>query len=131
MAARLATGLAIVWAIYLIAFFVLPQQWVHQPTLRALDVVLWPIARTLGKPAVVAIVAVAVAVLTLLIQRFATDNRRLLEAKRRATAHQETGRLPSQRFTKAGGPDASGRRGAGSHADGSRWCRSAFCSGRW
>ena len=83
-AARVSRGLAMVWAIYLIAFFVLPQRYVHQPTLGALDVVLWPVVRSLGKPAVVAVVAVAVAVLTLLVQRFATDNRRLREAKRRA-----------------------------------------------
>ena len=84
-AARLSQVLGIVWAIYLVAFFVLPQRYVHQPTLRALDAVLWPIARTLGKPAVVAVAAVGVAVLTLLIQKLATDNRRLWEAKRRAT----------------------------------------------
>lgn len=85
-AARLAATLAVVWAVFLVAFFALAQQWVRQPTLRALDRMLWPVVRSLGRPAVVAIVAVAVAVLTLLIQRFATDNRRLLEAKRRAKA---------------------------------------------
>jgi hypothetical protein len=83
-AARVSRILAVAWAIYLVAFFVLPQRYVHQPTLRVLDGVLWPIARTLGKPAVVAVVAVVVAVVTLLVQRFATDNRRLREAKRRA-----------------------------------------------
>jgi len=95
MAARLAVGLAIVWAVYLVAFFELPQQWVHQPALRALDRVLWPISRTLGRPAVVAIVAVGVAALTLLIQRFVTDNQRLLEAKRRAvTLRRQADSLP-------------------------------------
>lgn len=83
-AARLSRVLAMGWAIYLIGFFLLPQRYVHQPMLRALDVVLWPIARTLGKPAVVAVVAVGVALLTLLVQKLATDNRRLREAKRRA-----------------------------------------------
>jgi len=86
IAARLSRGLAIVWAVYLAAFVLLPQQWAHQPTLRALDLLLWPIARSLGKPAVVAVVAVSVALLVLLIQKFATDNRRLCEAKRRAGA---------------------------------------------
>jgi rifampicin phosphotransferase len=84
-AARVSRGLAVVWTLYLIGFFVLPQRYVHQPTLRALDVVLWPVVRSLGKPAVVAVVAVGVALLTLLIQKLATDNRRLREAKRRAT----------------------------------------------
>jgi pyruvate,water dikinase len=94
-AARLSRILAMVWAIYLMAFFALPQRYVHQPTLRALDVVLWPIARTLGKPAVVAVVAVGVAVLTLLVQKLVTDNRRLREAKRRATVlKRQAGSLP-------------------------------------
>jgi pyruvate,water dikinase len=83
-AARLSRALAVIWAVYLVAFFALPQQWVRQPTLRALDVVLWPIARSLGKPAVVAVVAVVVVLVTLLVQKLATDNRRLREAKRRA-----------------------------------------------
>jgi uncharacterized membrane protein (DUF106 family) len=73
-----------VWAVYLVAFFLLPQRYVRQPTLQVLDAVLWPIARTLGKPVVVVVVAVVVAVLTLLVQKLATDNRRLREAKRRA-----------------------------------------------
>jgi len=85
-AARLSHILATAWAIYLLAFFLLPQRYVHQPTLRALDSVLWPIARSLGRPAVVAFVAAGVAVLALLIQKLATDNRRLREAKRRAAA---------------------------------------------
>jgi len=94
-AARLSRVLAVVWAIYLVAFFVLPQQYVHQPTLRALDVVLWPLARSLGKPAVVAVVAAGLAVLTLFVQKLATDNRRLREAKRRAAAlRRQAGLLP-------------------------------------
>lgn len=76
--------LAAVWAVYLVAFFLLPEQYVQQPTLRALDVALWPIVRSVGKPAVVAIIAGAMALLTLLVQKFATDNPRLHAAKRRA-----------------------------------------------
>jgi rifampicin phosphotransferase len=83
-AAKISWALAIVWAVYSIAFFILPQQFVHQPTLKALDMVLWPIVRLQGKPAVVAIVALVLAVLTLLVQKLATDDRRLREAKRRA-----------------------------------------------
>ena len=85
-AARLSRDLAVVWTIFLLAFFLLPTQYVRQPTLRALDVVLWPLARSLGKPAVVAIVAAGIAVLTLIVQRLVTDNRRLREAERRAAA---------------------------------------------
>jgi len=59
-------------------------------------VVLWPLARSLGKPAVVGIVAVGVAVLTMLVQKFATDNRRLQEAKRRAAALRRQAALLAQ-----------------------------------
>jgi len=41
--------------------------------------------RAVGKPAMVALMAGSVALVTLLIQRFATDNRRLLEARRGLT----------------------------------------------
>jgi phosphohistidine swiveling domain-containing protein len=92
-AARLSRGLAVVWAVYLAAFFLLPSQYVYQPTLGALDVILWPLVRSLGMPAVVAIVAAGVAVLTLIVQRLATDNRRLREAKRRAAALRGQARL--------------------------------------
>jgi rifampicin phosphotransferase len=75
---------AIIWAIYLPAFFLLPEKMVYQPTLSAVDLLLWPMVRSLGKPATVAIVAAGMAALTLILQKFITDNRRLLEAKRRA-----------------------------------------------
>jgi phosphohistidine swiveling domain-containing protein/uncharacterized membrane protein (DUF106 family) len=94
-AARLSRDLAVVWAIFLATFLVVPSQYVHQPTLQAMDIVLWPLARTLGRPAVVALVAAGVAVLTLVIQKLATDNRRLREAKRRAAAlRQQAQSLP-------------------------------------
>ncbi len=83
-AANVRNAFALVWAIYLLAFFLLPHPWVYQPTLSLLDLSLWPIARSLGKPAVVAIVAAIIALATLTLQKLLTDNSRLLEAKRRA-----------------------------------------------
>lgn len=83
-AARLRNAMALVWAVFLLGFFLLPAPYVYQPALAAVDRLLWPVARSLGKPGVVAVVAAGLAVLTLLIQRLLTDNRRLLEAKRRA-----------------------------------------------
>lgn len=80
--ARNAAGLF--WLAYLLAFFLLPERWVYQPTLAGIDAALWPLVRAWGRPAVVAAVAAGVALMTLLVQRFATDNRRLREAKRRA-----------------------------------------------
>jgi len=75
-----------IWAAYLVGFFILPKAYVQTPTLALLDFLLWPLAIALGKPATVAIVAVVVAVGTLLVQKFITGNRQLLEAKRRAAA---------------------------------------------
>ena len=76
--------LAAVWTVFLLAFFLLPPAWVFGPTLAFLDALLWPLVRSCGKPATVALVAAAMAATTLLLQRFLTDNARLLEAKRRA-----------------------------------------------
>ncbi len=85
-AARLRDLLAAAWTAFLLAVFFLPDRWLCQPVLAALDFVLWPIVRGLGKPATVAIVAAGIAALSLVVQRLATDNRRLREAKRRAAA---------------------------------------------
>jgi pyruvate,water dikinase len=84
-AARLRNVMALIWAVYLLAFFTLPQRWVHDPTMRLLDLVLWPIVRWAGKPLAVVIIAAGIAIVTLLVQKFLTDNRRLRVAKHRAT----------------------------------------------
>jgi pyruvate,water dikinase len=86
LAAKIRNITAIIWAVYLAAVFLTPDTWVYQPSLSFLDLFLWPIARHLGKPAVVAIVAAGLAALTLFLQKLITDNPRLLEAKRRAAA---------------------------------------------
>jgi len=83
-AARLCGAVAALWLIYLLGFFFLPKEFVYQPSMSLLDFVLWPLVRLLGKPMVVAIVAAGLAVITLTAQKLVTDNRRLLEAKRRA-----------------------------------------------
>ena len=83
-ATKLGQTAAALWMIYLLGFFVLPKGYVYQPSLAVMDLLLWPLVRILGKPAVVALVAAAMGIIILLLQKFATDNRRLLEAKRRA-----------------------------------------------
>ena len=85
-AAQLRNVLAALWMVFLLAVFLLPERWAYQPTLATLDFFLWPIVRALGKPATVAILAAGVAAISLVVQKLATDNRRLLEAKRRAAA---------------------------------------------
>jgi pyruvate,water dikinase len=92
IAGRVRNVMAVLWAVFLGAFFVLPG--VHAGTFRMMDAVLWPVVRGVGKVWTVVIVAVAVAVVTLLLQKFGTDNRRLLEAKRRARVlKKEAGKL--------------------------------------
>jgi pyruvate,water dikinase len=101
-AGRLRNVLAAVWAVYLVAFFLLPARWAHRPTMAVLDTLLWPIVSIAGKRAAVAIIAVIVALATLLLQKFATDNRRLLEAKRRAAALRAAAdRLPAHSARRA------------------------------
>ena len=84
VAAKLRNICTAIWAIFLIGFFLLPKSMIRAPTLAAIDSFLWPVVRSAGKPATVAIVAAILAILALLVQRFVTDNSRLREAKRRA-----------------------------------------------
>ncbi len=82
VAARVRNVMAAIWTVFLLGFFLLPARWVYGPTLSATDCLLWPLVRTLGKPGAVAALAAALAVTVLLVQKFATGNRRLLAAKR-------------------------------------------------
>jgi phosphohistidine swiveling domain-containing protein/uncharacterized membrane protein (DUF106 family) len=84
-----------VWAVFLLAFFLAPKAYVRDPALGLMDFFLWPLVVASGKPATVAVVAVAAAIATLLVQKLTTDNRNLLEAKRRAAAlSREANSLP-------------------------------------
>ncbi len=77
------------WGVYLAAALLLPENWLYQPSMRVLDAVLWPLARTLGRPPTVAIAAAAMAALTMVGQWLLTDNGRLVEAKRRSALLQK------------------------------------------
>ena len=97
VAANLRNVCAAVWTIILLGFFLLPETIVRQPTLAAIDLVLWPLVRNVGKPATVAIIAASLAIVALLIQKFVTDNERLREARRRAAVLQrEAKTLPAK-----------------------------------
>lgn len=82
--ARLVAAGVLVWGAYLAGAFVLPKAWLHGPTLRLLDAILWPLVPAVGMAGTVAIVAVAFAIIITVGQRVLTDNRRLRLAKRRA-----------------------------------------------
>ncbi len=73
-----------VWALYLAAAFLLPRKWLYEPSMQVLDWILWPMIRHAGKPMTVAVVGIALAVFTALLQRGCTDNKRLRIAKQRA-----------------------------------------------
>ncbi len=72
------------WTMFLLGFFFLPVSYLQEPSLALMDFFLWPLVNALGKPAVVAILAGSVCALTLIMQKLVTNNRALLEAKRRA-----------------------------------------------
>ncbi len=86
-----------IWLVYLLGFFLLPKGGLQEPSLAIMDFLFWPLVVAFGKPATVAFVALAVATVTLLVQKFTTDNRQLVEAKRRAAALTEEAKtLPAE-----------------------------------
>ena len=74
------------WALFLLAVWLLPAPWLQDPLFGFLDTVLWPLVRVLGMPGTVALIAVFFAVVPLLLQKYFTDNPRLLEARDRSAA---------------------------------------------
>ena len=82
--ARVRNGWAIAWAVFLAGIFLCPPSWLMDPTLQLFDAALWPLVSALGKPWTVAIIAIGLAAISMIGQRLLTDNRRLLEAKKRA-----------------------------------------------
>ena len=66
------------------AVFLLPPTWLKLPCLRFLDTLLLPAVDLIGRPALVALMAVFLGFYSMLGQRLLTDNSRLLLAKARA-----------------------------------------------
>ena len=84
LAARVRNIALGVWGVYFLALLALPGDGLYHASLGLIDRVLWPVIVKLGMPATVAIVAAALAVLTMVGQRLLTDNRRLRLARQRA-----------------------------------------------
>jgi pyruvate,water dikinase len=74
----------LIWSVFLAVAFLLPGTWLYDRAMELMDRAFWPVVVAWGKPAAVAVVAGGLAVLTMLVQRLLTDNRRLRVAKRRA-----------------------------------------------
>ena len=83
------------WSLYLLAAWLLPESWLYQPSLHALDALLWPIVRAFGRPATVAAVGAGLAFLAAFTQALLADNVRVREARTRVRAlTSEAGALP-------------------------------------
>ena len=93
---KLRNWFLVFWSLYFIAAFLLPAAWVKEPSLRLLDALLLPLVAAFGRPGTVAVIALALAVLSLVGQKLLTDNRRLLVAKKRAAAlRKDAAKLPA------------------------------------
>lgn len=75
-----------VWAVFLAVAFLLPAASLKSPCFRLLDSVLLPAVDLIGRPALVALMAVFLGFYSMIGQRLLTDNRRLLLAKSRAAS---------------------------------------------
>lgn len=85
-ATRLRNIALIVWAVFLAVVFLLPPAALKLPCFRLLDSVLLPAVDLIGRPALVALLALFLGFYSMIGQRLLTDNRRLLLAKSRAAA---------------------------------------------
>ncbi|MBL9188830.1 MAG: hypothetical protein JNK23_15205 [Opitutaceae bacterium] len=84
------------WGGFLVAFFLLPPAWLHDPVIQGLDWLLWPLVASWGKAATVAVVAAVTATLTLVGQRVLNDHARLVAARARSQMLQaEAALLPA------------------------------------
>ena len=82
------------WSVFLLLFFFLPDAALRRPIFVLMDSILWPLVRVAGWPVTVALIAFVTASVLLVLQRFATDNDRLVMAKRRSAAVVKAGGSP-------------------------------------
>lgn len=87
---------AALWGLVLGALFLLPDAWLRQPAFAALDACLWPLVPRVGMVGMVTLVGAVFGVVLIAAQYWITDNRRLWEAKQRATGLRKlAGTLPA------------------------------------
>ena len=87
-AAVIRNAFLAIWAVFFLVYYFLPPI-LEDVSFRILDAMLLPLVAAAGKPAVVALLAAAFAVLTMVGQKLLTDNSRLRVAKKRAAALQK------------------------------------------
>jgi pyruvate,water dikinase len=83
-AARLRNWAGLFWVLFLAVTFLAPALGLRELSIRALDVVLWPIYRAIGGLGTVAVIAAGLAFVSMVGQWLLTDTPRLRAAKRRA-----------------------------------------------
>jgi pyruvate,water dikinase len=90
-----AVWAAVLWGTFLALVYLLPEPWLHNPLMRGLDGILWPLVNRFGRVGGLALIAAALAGLLMLLQRTITDNPRMLAARNRAARLREmTSSLP-------------------------------------
>ncbi|MFC2081182.1 PEP/pyruvate-binding domain-containing protein [Bacteroidota bacterium] len=72
----------LVWLAFFAVVFGIPSLGLYDLSIQTLDKLLWPLTISLGKPVIVAIVATIFAFLSIVGQRYLTDNSRLAFAKK-------------------------------------------------
>jgi pyruvate,water dikinase len=95
--ARVRNVALVLWAVYFVLAFLpyISPLWVYRPTMQVLDALLWPLVPAFGPVGAVAVISVGLAIGIMVLQRLATDHRRLVAAKRRANAlKREAKRFP-------------------------------------
>ncbi len=71
-----------VWLAFFGVVFGIPSLGLYDHSIQTIDKLLWPLVISLGKPAVVAIIGASFAILSIVGQRYLTDNNRLAFAKK-------------------------------------------------
>jgi pyruvate,water dikinase len=72
----------VLWLAFFAFVFGIPSLGLYDISIQAIDKLLWPLTINLGKPILVAIIAAVFALLSIIGQRYLTDNRRLSFAKK-------------------------------------------------
>ncbi|MGL4401855.1 MAG: PEP-utilizing enzyme, partial [Luteolibacter sp.] len=86
LSAKCGLMFAAAWAVLLLCFYLLPAPWLKDHIFAFLDGLLWPLVPRLGMPATVVVIAVFFGIVPLILQKYLTDNERLLAARNRAAA---------------------------------------------
>jgi len=86
---KLALFIAIIWGAFLGIVYLLPPHILHDPIMSLIDKLLWPLVRNFGMISAVALIGALFAFIPILLQKICTDNRRLLEAKKRSAKLQK------------------------------------------